>query len=319
MIRWARKSEEQSDLFRIYRRRYPHHYRKWEYPWCHYNAGVTPGMRLLDAGGGDSIFLENYLGLGCECVSTSDPNYIRIPKGRHPGISIVAERMQEMSFPDASFDRVFCQGVMEHVSRPERALCLKSLARVLKPGGLLLMSYDYFYPANLLPRYADVLQTLFFRLDISDRRNVDGREMLDSVPELEPWQAAFRDPVFGDPGFEESFVSSNPDILQNMIPLLEGAIYLTFVGMALYKPYRKDELFDSIPLLSPLHVGQHIGRAPILKYVDGSKSFRGVMEAALGDVGKDPLLKSRIPETEAGFLGVFNEMIKDGYISLRAR
>lgn len=46
---------------------------------------------------------------------------------------IRCEDLQNLSFPDASFDLVITQDVLEHVRRPARAL--REIARVLKPGG----------------------------------------------------------------------------------------------------------------------------------------------------------------------------------------
>jgi len=45
---------------------------------------------------------------------------------------------ERLPFADASFDRVLCSEVLEHVPAPERAAA--ELARVLKPAGLLAVS-----------------------------------------------------------------------------------------------------------------------------------------------------------------------------------
>jgi SAM-dependent methyltransferase len=43
---------------------------------------------------------------------------------------------------DGFFDRVFCLSVIEHVPRELWPACMKEMARVLKPGGRLVMTMD---------------------------------------------------------------------------------------------------------------------------------------------------------------------------------
>lgn len=54
-----------------------------------------------------------------------------------------------LPFKDASFDAVLCTQVLEHAARP--AELLRELARVLKPGGLGLISVPFFYNLHLEP------------------------------------------------------------------------------------------------------------------------------------------------------------------------
>lgn len=54
-----------------------------------------------------------------------------------------------LSFPDASMDAVVCQDVLEHV--PDFRAALRELARVLKPGGNLVLTVP-FYDASLSSR-----------------------------------------------------------------------------------------------------------------------------------------------------------------------
>ncbi len=55
------------------------------------------------------------------------------------GIEFVCYAGERLPFADASFDTVFCVDVLEHVPKPD--LALAEMRRVLKPGGLLLLSF----------------------------------------------------------------------------------------------------------------------------------------------------------------------------------
>lgn len=47
--------------------------------------------------------------------------------------------------PDGSFDRVFCINTLEHLLLPQREELLAAMARKLKPGGLLILTSDYYF------------------------------------------------------------------------------------------------------------------------------------------------------------------------------
>lgn len=54
-----------------------------------------------------------------------------------------------LPFANESFDAVICTQVLEHVTRPQEVV--GELARVLKPGGLGLVSVPFFYNLHLEP------------------------------------------------------------------------------------------------------------------------------------------------------------------------
>ena len=103
---------------------------------------LTPGMNLLDCGCGPGSIT---LGLG-EAVSPGrvvgvdiEPGMIEQAKAiaRENGVNNVVFRVADiydLPFADGQFDVVFSSAVLEHLADPVGAL--RSLRRVLKPGGL---------------------------------------------------------------------------------------------------------------------------------------------------------------------------------------
>jgi SAM-dependent methyltransferase len=135
--------------------------RRWEYPWAIENAKLVgpdgyivkgiKRLKVLDVGCGRAPLLV-YLGmLGCKAYG-SDPG----GGGEIDGFwgdfdksfgkpyikELRQESMSKLSWPDNYFDRVFCLSVIEHVPEKEAKAGVIQMKRVLKPGGLLLITVD---------------------------------------------------------------------------------------------------------------------------------------------------------------------------------
>ncbi len=113
-------------------------------------AAITPGMRVLDAGcgfGGTLACLDARVE-GLDLVGLNiDPRQLRRaadlaqsrphrPSGRPTGF--VAADACTLPFADASFDRVLAVECIFHF--PSRAAFLAEVRRVLRPGGVLVIS-----------------------------------------------------------------------------------------------------------------------------------------------------------------------------------
>ena len=157
---------------------FAHWSRAWEYPWAILAADLPhrPG-RMIDVGGGGSAFSFYLSRRGHECV-VADPSlnegvgciYDRersfaqnlrsmakkvlfgvagihsvwgLPDSRMgQSIRFVPHLADDLKFPDGHFDRVFCLSVIEHIPRESWAVCVKEFARVLRPGGRLVITQD---------------------------------------------------------------------------------------------------------------------------------------------------------------------------------
>lgn len=105
---------------------------------------LKPGMDILEVGSGvgtESVFLS-VRGMNVTGVDLSS-SAVGIAKQLADLYGTPAQFKQgdalNLDFADGSFDVVCDQGVFHHLTDEERPLFAKSIARVLKPGGMLLL------------------------------------------------------------------------------------------------------------------------------------------------------------------------------------
>src|SRR5713101_3734259 len=107
-------------------------------------AEVRSGFRVLDigCGTGSLAVLIKRSHPEVEVIGVDpDPAALAISKRKanRAGLSIEFDRgfSDHMSYPDASFDRVFSSFMFHHLEPSERAATLREICRVLKRGGSL--------------------------------------------------------------------------------------------------------------------------------------------------------------------------------------
>jgi SAM-dependent methyltransferase len=122
--------------------------RRWEYLWAVCEWGLPAGQVVLDVGCGTSP-LPVYLALKGATVHAVDLRAENVAAQRHlaefHGRRLTASAMDVtgLRYPDATFDRVYATSVLEHLPRADQPRAAAELARVLKPGGLLLLGLDF--------------------------------------------------------------------------------------------------------------------------------------------------------------------------------
>lgn len=119
---------------------------------------LAPGMRVLDLGCGRGRHLHAlYWGeipvhatgvdLSFEETCAAADGFFTLPpppESADRSATLGAADAARLPFPDASFDRVICSEVLEHVPDPDAALA--EIARVLKPGGRFALSVPRWWP-----------------------------------------------------------------------------------------------------------------------------------------------------------------------------
>lgn len=106
------------------------------------------GERILEAGSGAGRFTEVLLQTGAEVFSFDYSKAVEANlanNGEHPNLHIFQGDIFNIPFPEESFDKVICLGVLQHTPEPERAF--KNLAKHVKPGGELVVDV---YKASFL-------------------------------------------------------------------------------------------------------------------------------------------------------------------------
>lgn len=102
--------------------------------------GETKGERILDVGcgiGGCASTIEDcleYTGIDISDVAIAQAAAVY----NKPNFKFIAMDAQELKFPDKYFDTVIAREVIEHLQEPQK--CLKEIERVLKPGGVMVLT-----------------------------------------------------------------------------------------------------------------------------------------------------------------------------------
>ncbi len=76
------------------------------------------------------------------------PHRVALDIRRGPGVQVVGDA-QVLGIADQAFDVVLCTEVLEHLPEPQKAI--DELFRVLKPGGVLLLTTRFLFPIHDAP------------------------------------------------------------------------------------------------------------------------------------------------------------------------
>jgi ubiquinone/menaquinone biosynthesis C-methylase UbiE len=117
------------------------------------------GRRLLDVGCGTGHYMAGLAGRGYEVAGVDgSAEMLAHARANNPGAVIEQADVEQLPFADASFDYVLCVEVLRYL--PDASACVREIGRVLKPGGVALVTATPRFNANgywLVNRLAGVL------------------------------------------------------------------------------------------------------------------------------------------------------------------
>ena len=144
----------------------------WEYAHVFNCAPIEPGMKVLDAGGGNSVvtpYLAKYkkatvCSIDVEQKFVRDAEILNCKMKLSANNCIINGDMRRASeyFDPESFDRIFSFSVIEHISNDGDICSIVELAKLLKPGGIMALTMDvyrdYVRGENVLDRTKPVME-----------------------------------------------------------------------------------------------------------------------------------------------------------------
>jgi len=128
----------------------------WEAFWVTRNGPpIGPGVRVLDAGGTASLFSCFLASTGAEVHSIDfNPELAksgkRIARRMRWNLHSYAMNIGALQFEEGFFDHAFSICVFEHLPHQLRRRALAEIARCLKPGGMICLTFDYRGPGVAL-------------------------------------------------------------------------------------------------------------------------------------------------------------------------
>lgn len=106
------------------------------------NAGVRPGVDVLDVACGTGVLFPDYLARNVGSLTAVDisPEMVRIARGKYPEeqVNVCCGDVEELDF-DRQFDCIVIYNAFPHFPEPGRLI--ERLTRLLKTGGTLTVAH----------------------------------------------------------------------------------------------------------------------------------------------------------------------------------
>lgn len=161
---------------------YLHLSKRWEYPWALERGAPTSRECILDAGCGASIFPIYLATQGLDVFALDLDPPLRLAEAHGVAVNYVRGDLTELPFANESFDQIYCISVIEHLPRSRIPLAMAEFRRVLRTGGQLLLTTDYYEDADAEMWYEDSERRFRVDWNVFDERLLS--EFVLNVPGL---------------------------------------------------------------------------------------------------------------------------------------
>jgi len=122
----------------------------WAYPWCVLNSDLSSNLLSLDFGCGSWTNFSYFISSITSSLTIGvDTGNLQKDEGN---TRFFKTKPDKLEFPSNFFDRIFSVSVLEHVPLDKRKNILEEIFRVLRPGGLAVITIDWIF--NLTPKIA---------------------------------------------------------------------------------------------------------------------------------------------------------------------
>jgi ubiquinone/menaquinone biosynthesis C-methylase UbiE len=117
---------------------------------------IPARRKILDAGAGECIYKKYCAHLTyvsqdfCQYNGKGDAKGLHRKNWRQKNIDIISD-VESIPVPSRSFDVILCTEVLEHIPHPEKALA--EFFRILRPGGLLLLTAPFTSQTHFAPHH----------------------------------------------------------------------------------------------------------------------------------------------------------------------
>jgi SAM-dependent methyltransferase len=187
-----------------------------ELPWALERLAARPGERVLDLASPKLLAVQ--LARRRLRVTSVDELESEVETWRSlagdSGVEFLVGDGRALPFDDASFDHAYSISVLEHIERDGAAAALRELARVVKPGGRVLVTLPYASAYRedwrASPVYAahEPVDGRYFFQRWYDDAHID--ELVAAAPALDLVE---RDVVRMQPNWNEAYVRTFPWLL----------------------------------------------------------------------------------------------------------
>lgn len=166
---------------------------------------LAPADRLLDAGTGEGYLFSKLPRVAKQVGIDISERALCIARAKeYENVTFLQADASRLPFPDASFDKIICSEVIEHVLEPKKVLY--ELERVLHPGGRLVITIPY-------ERHLNMVKDVFLSSSL-------GRHYFNNLPRRTEWHRTFYSPALLEDQLKDQFKITKKSWLPNrLLPL----------------------------------------------------------------------------------------------------